>query len=114
MGEIIFFALFTIPALLGVAELIHLIKVYIISPKNTAVKYLLIFLGKNSPYEQLTTVAEEFFWRGKKYAQNIIAVNLDISDEDYIYCRSFCDKNNFIFCNVDEISEYAELLSGKV
>lgn len=113
MGEVIFFAIFTIPALLGVAELIHLIKVYIISPKTNSIKYLLVFLGENSPYEQLTAVAEEFFWRGKKYAHNIIAINTGIKEEDYIYCRSFCDKNNLIFCNADEVNEYIELLSGK-
>ena len=114
MGETIFFFIFIIPALLGVAELIHLLKVYIISPKITATKYLIVFLGDNSPCKQLAFAAEELFWRGKKYAQNIIAVDCGISAEEYHICYNFCEKNNFIFCNSVELQGYIDVLSGKI
>lgn len=113
MGEIIFFIIFTIPALFGLAELLHLLKVYIISPKEYASKYLIIFLGEKSPFGQLALTAEEFFWRGRKYAHNIIAVNCGICEEEYQACRSFCEKNNFIFCDAKDLQGYLDLLSGK-
>ncbi len=112
MGELIFFIIFTIPAIYGVAELIHLIRSHFIAPKTLAPKYLIICLGENSPYEQLAIIAEELFWQGKKYAQNIIAVDCGISRDEYLNCREFCDKNNFIFCNSKELLGYLDVLTG--
>ena len=113
MGELIFFIVFTIPAICGVSELIHILRVKFISPKAFAPKYLLIYLGDNSPYEQLVASADELFWYGKKYAQNIIAVDCGIKQEEYYNCREFCEKNNFIFCNSKELSGYLDVLMGK-
>lgn len=114
MGEITFFIIFSIPALFGLAELLHYLKVYIISPKVASTKYLIVFLGDNSPCKQLALAGEEYFWRGRKYAYNIIAVDCGISDEDYLVCHSFCNKNNFIFCSYNELGEYLEVISGKL
>ncbi len=114
MGEIIFFLVFIIPALLGFAELLHLLKVYIISPKIRAVKYCIVFLGDNAPCKQLALAAEELFWRGRKYAQNIIAVDCGINEDEYHICRSFCDKHSFIFCSYNELNEYLGVISGKI
>ena len=114
MGEIIFFAVFTIPAIVGFAELIHIIKLRIISPKAYASKYLVVFLGDNSPYEQVVAAADELFWRGKSYAKDIIAVDCGIKQEEYGICRNFCEKNNFIFCDYNELQSHLDLLSGKL
>lgn len=114
MGELIFFIVFTVPAIYGISELIHLIKAYVISPKGFTPKYLIVFLGENSPYEQLISSAEELFWHGKKYAQNIIAVDCGLEEKEYYDCREFCEKNNFIFCNSNELSGYLDVLMGKI
>ena len=114
MGEAIFFIVFIIPAILGVAELIHLLRVYIICPKINSTSYLIIFLGESSPCKQLAFAAEELSWRGKKYAQNIIAVDCGLNAEEYQICYSFCEKNNFIFCNTKELQGYIDVITGKI
>ncbi len=114
MGELIFFVIFSIPAIYGVAELIHILRGFIIKPKVFAPKYIILFLGNNMAYEQLLSAFWEFSWYGKKYAQNIIAIDCGIKEEEYKTCFEFCKKNNFIFCNSAELSGYLEVLMGKV
>ena len=114
MGEIVFILIFTVPAVFGLAELIHLFKCYIIRPKKFAAKYLLLFLGDNEPYEQLISALEELIWSGKRYAQNIIAVNCGIAEKDYVSCKGFCEKNNLIFCETEKLSDYLDVLQGKI
>lgn len=114
MGELIFLIILGVPAIYGISELIHLVKAYVISPKGFTPKYLIVFLGENSPYEQLVAAAEELFWHGKKYAQNIIAVDCGIKQEEYYNCRELCEKNNFIFCSATDLSGYLDVLMGKI
>lgn len=114
MGELIFILIFSIPAIFGLAELIHILRSYILTPKFFTPKYSVIFLGKNMPYEQLLSAHLEFAWYGKKYAQNIIAVDCGINDENYSVCMQFCRKNNLIFCKSEELSDYMDVLMGKI
>ncbi len=114
MGELIFFLIFSIPAIYGVAELIHILRGLIITPKAFASKYLILYLGENMPYQQLLSAFFEFSWYGKKYAQNIIAVDCGIHENDYDICLGFCKKNNLIFCNVGELAGYLDVITGKI
>ncbi|MBO5020296.1 MAG: hypothetical protein J6D52_06505 [Clostridia bacterium] len=114
MGELLFFIIFSIPAIYGLAELIHILRGYIITPKAFAPKYLIVFLGDNSPYEQLVCAFTEFSWYGRKYAHNIIAVDCGVSEKDYTACEEYCKKNNMIFCSSDQLSGYLDVVTGKI
>ena len=114
MGELIFFIIFSIPAVYGVAELIHILRSYCITPDVFIPKYIILYLGDNMPYEQLVSSFWEFSWYGKKYAQNIIAVDCGIKEKDYNICKEYCKKNNLIFCDSKELSNYLDLMMGNI
>lgn len=104
MSEFLFFIIFSIPAIYGLAELIHILRGYILKPRETASKYIILYLNDNLPYEQLISVFDEFSWYGKKYAQNIIAVDCGIPKEECGICKEYCENKNLIFCDLKELS----------
>ena len=114
MGELIFFLIFSIPAIYGVAELIHILRGLIVAPKAFASKYLILYLGDNMPYQQLISAFFELTWYGRKYAQNIIDGDCGILEKDYDICLEFCKRNNLIFCNASELSNYLDVMMGKI
>ena len=111
MGEILVFVIFFIPAILGVAEICHSLKVYIISSKKKARKYIVIFLSTGNSYEQLLSAVEEMYWHGKKYAEKIIAVDCGMDMEEYKICLEISREKNVIFCKNDDLKDILLTLS---
>lgn len=102
MAEIILFLVFLIPAMLGLAEILHILKLYILYPK-TAASYVLVFLKGENASEQLMLALEQYFWLGKRYARNIIAVDMGLNGESLKVCRKIALRHNVIFCSEKEL-----------
>ena len=105
MAEFIIAIIFLVPAMLGTAEILHMIKSYIIHPHKMPARYLLVYLRDGFSQEQLISTIEEMKWQGRKYAENIIAVDFDLSDESHKECRDISNANGIIFCRVDNLCE---------
>ena len=101
----IFFLTFLVPAMLGLAEIIHFAKVYIMLPRRRASKYLLVFLNDQNTLRQLWCLLEEYKWSGKKYAEKIIAVNMGLDEEDYNKALRVNNKDYLILCRFDELQK---------
>ncbi len=103
MLEIIFVLVFLIPSMLGVAEILHLIKSYILSSKKKPRKLLLVYLTGDDALLQLKSVIEELNWHGKRFAEKIIAVNCGAAD--FEPCRELAQKYEICYCDMKDFKE---------
>lgn len=102
MAEIILLLIFLVPAMLGTAELLHILKLYIAYPKNMLGGYYLIFLTEQNAALQLHSAIERANWLGRKYIGGIIAVNSGLSAEKYECCEKIARAYNVIYCSEEE------------
>lgn len=104
MTEAILLVLLLFPSMLGLAEIIHLAKVYIISPKIKPKKVVIVYLYGEQALEQLKLVLEEYSWHGKKYAEQIIAVDCGITSALYAECERIASQSKIVFCNEKDLA----------
>lgn len=89
-------------ALLGLTELLHMLKLLLIKPEKRAIVYSLIILHGDTPERQLLPAIEQRLWLGGDYCDHIIAV--DISSVDDGECRSLAEKYGVIYCTGDSLN----------
>lgn len=94
MAVRIFFYLLLIPAMLGLSEIIHYLKVYIMKPKGNIKKYMIVYLKGTDCAFKLKSVLEEYFWYGKRYCEGILV--LDGGIEDIFECESMAQRNKVV------------------
>lgn len=104
MTETVLLILLLFPSMLGLAELMHLAKAYILSPKARPKKTVVVYLYGEYALEQLRLILEEYSWQGEKYAQQIIAVDCGIISEQYEECEKITSKNKIIFCKENDLA----------
>ena len=93
MGGVVMFKIFLlflalVPMMLGLAELIHILKLRILKPKNPIISYRVVILTNNMPLEHMRYVTEQYLWySGKNSAKpvfiNSLLKNLNILSQDY-------------------------------
>lgn len=98
---LLFFCL--IPTMLGLAELLHYLKSYILSPKKRIPSYLLVNLVNTSPQLQLSLVIEKYRWQGHRYAEKIIAVYSNMDLDDLEECKQIAFEYNITICSKEEL-----------
>lgn len=108
MSEIIFIFIFLIPSMLGLAEILHLIKTYILSGKNKPRKLLLVYLKGDDALLQLKGVLEEFNWQGKRLAERIIAV--DCGAKDFELCKNLAQKCGILYCDIKDFKDVIDVI----
>ncbi len=102
MIEIVLLMICLVPTMLGLAEIIHWLKLLILSPKKKVPSYVVLYLTESSPREQISFAAEKYSYYGDR---NIIAVNTFVREEDFEECKAIADKNDIIFCSANELLE---------
>lgn len=110
MTEIIILILTVLLCTLGLAEVIHAVKLYIFSPKKKPLSYFVVYLGKEDPESQLRYLGERYLWQGKRLADNVIAVNSEVSFESFKPCAEIAAKYNIIYCSAETLCNRAELV----
>ena len=109
----ILLTLAVILCILGLAEVIHAIKLYIFSPKKKALTYQVIYLSSQDAENQLRYIGEKYRWQGRRFADNVIAVNNAVNIEDFKLCAEIAEKYNIIYCSAGQLSDWAEMVMGK-
>lgn len=112
MTEIILLFIFLIPAMLGLAELLHILKLFILKPQKPIISYKVIFLTNDSAVQQLQYILEQYMWIGKNNNFNLVVVNSLLSEENYDECKLIANKHNLTFCSVEELDGYLKILAG--
>ena len=98
MVETILLILLLFPSMLGLAEIIHMIKLYILLPKVKPQKAVIVYLNGEKSVEQLQFVIQEYLWYGEKYAKKIAAVDKGIPEDLVDKCVDIAVKNDIILC----------------
>ena len=105
MGEIIFIILILVPAVLGLAECIHFLKrILLFSGKNPKV-FAVVVLDDSDFELQLASVYEKLCWAGNRYAQTIVALDDNLSDENKVICRGIFNKKGITVCNGSQLEQ---------
>ena len=96
MVEIVLKLLVLFPAVLGVGEIIHFVKMKILSPKVKPKNYWLIVLNKGIAEEQLKYAILKYAWQNNDYG-NLIVITKNISGSELENCRELAQKYGIEF-----------------
>ena len=102
----ILFAIVIILAMLGLSEFLHGLILFLTAPKKSGVTYSVLLLDGEKPEEQISFAAEQRAWMGKSYADQIIALDMGLSEEKKARCEDAAKRRRVIFCDVDELKSY--------
>lgn len=82
MAEIVFGIVLIFPAMLGLAEMLHTLKMHLLSSPKRCERVLLIYPDDENFQRQIMKTAEERNWRGEKFAQRVLVSIKNISQEN--------------------------------
>ncbi len=83
-------------AVAGICEIIHLIRLYFASDGKKNINYALVFLRNGRALYQLQYMYEQLLWQGNGYADTIIGVDYDLSEDERKLCYEYSRKKNII------------------
>lgn len=87
MAETFLLLLFSVPSIIGLAEIIHALKLLLISPKRPACRILVVCPDSENYEGQLLHISERCRWMGDGYAEKIVVLNSALADN-----REECNK----------------------
>ncbi|MGN0493582.1 MAG: hypothetical protein ACI4F7_08045 [Acutalibacteraceae bacterium] len=100
-------------SMLGLAELLHGIKLRLTAPRRKALTYSVVLLSGNDPEEQLLFAVQQKMWLGSSYSDYIIAVNNGLDKKRDKACRYIAEKYGVNYLTPEElkaeIGEYIPL-----
>ncbi len=103
MDEKILFYIILIPAMLGFAEILHFLKLYITRGRKKPRKCVLFYLCGKDCFCSLKAILEEYLWLGKSFAEKIVVVDCGIEDIDE--CLSVARNSGIVFIKPIDLPE---------
>ncbi len=110
MAHIIFGLLFLIPAMFGLAEILHILKLYILKPNKQLISYKLIVLTNDLPVIQMKYNIEQFLWNGRKNSAKLIFINSFLNHQNFVECKTLAEKYAVSFCSTEDLKKYIDFL----
>lgn len=92
-------------AVSGICELIHGLRLIIISPKRISAPISVIRLKSGEAAAQIRYAVEQRKWLGPQYAQHIVAVASGISEAELAECQEIAGNNGVIICTLQMLSD---------
>lgn len=111
MIESVLLAIGIILAVSGLCELIHTIRLAFLIPKKGRRGIMVIWLKSGIAAQQLKFADEQVLWYGNTYADHIIAVTSELSEEELNECRILTADNDIILCPSETLAHVAECIS---
>lgn len=105
MPEIIMILFLIIPAVLGMAEILHFVKMLILSPYIKCNRYSLIVLENEDALFQLKNFLEENNWYGSKKLGKTIVVCKDLSSENFEECKHLAETNGAKLLDYEKLKD---------
>ncbi len=98
-------------AIIGLSEVIHIVRLLLASPKGAQKNYMILWLKVPCAAAQLRFAAAQRKWLGSGYAETVIAVTSGIeSEKANELSRTFTD--GFVFCPIEALQDILVSLSG--
>lgn len=89
-------------SIVGLSELVHYLCYLVLKPKTKPRTVLITYLTETEAEQQLLSVIEEMRWQGNRYAETLIAVVGELSDEKKLICKKrFSGKGIFFTNSID-------------
>lgn len=103
MTEIVINVMFAIPAVLGLAEIIHAVKLWLLKPKSEG-KRILVLIPDTDDFEgQILSLYEQFKWQGKKLADKIVVVDYFVDEKEE--CKRITGELKMEVCSLSELAD---------
>lgn len=104
-------------SMLGLAELLHGIKMRLTAPRHRALTYSVVLLSGDDPEDQLLFAVGQKMWLGNAYSDYIIAVNNGLDEKGDKACRFIAERYGVQYLTPielkAEIDEYIPLNGTK-
>ncbi len=110
MFEIFFWILFLIPAMLGLAEILHFVKLYILKPKKAMISYKVVILTNDTAVENMRYAIEQYLWQAGRNGSSLIFVNSLLNKEIFFACKEIAERYDVGFYSKKELEEYLNLI----
>lgn len=101
MAEIVFGIVLIFPAMLGLAEMLHTLKMHLLSSPKRCERVLVVYPDDENFPRQIMKTAEERKWQGEKFAQRVLVSIKNISEENAEEVMSLAEKYGFEILNGD-------------
>ena len=102
MAEIVLNLVFAVLAILGLAEIIHFFKMWLLKPANNG-KRIMVLVPDDDFERQILSVYEQFKWQGEKFANKILVV--DCLPEHREECKKITDELGIEFCEASKLMD---------
>lgn len=112
--EGIFISLGVVLAILGLCELLHTIHLATFFKKREVRLLSVIFLKPEQSVSQLMFATEQQRWLGSDFAEYIVGITDDLSEEELNNCKLLASKNAIILCSKEMLSRVTENLVFKI
>ena len=99
---------------LGLTEVVFLIKLCFLAPENKTNNYLTVVLTKEDYYFQILCAVHKLKWYGSGMFDGIIALTDGLSTEELRLCERLCFENGFcrlILCKREELCRIIDNLN---
>ena len=103
MIETILFGICLLFAILGLGEVLHSLRLKLLSIKPTPKSFYLISLPPSFPQLHLKFAAEKYCWEKRC---EIIALDTFVEAKDLEECQEIARKNNITLCSFEELGEH--------
>ena len=97
-------------AVAGICEIIHLIRLHLVSDGKKNTNYALVFLRNGRALCQLRYAYEQFLWQGNGYADTIIGIDYELTDDERKLCYEYSRKKNIIITSPEMLNRVLDTL----
>lgn len=105
MFEIIFVVVAVFFGILGLTEVLHILKMLVLKPKKRPKRYLICEIEKDFAKGQILSVAENFRWYGKGIADCVVFVGDGLPQELETLCSYLGESGEIFFCEGPKAEE---------
>lgn len=103
MAEIVLNLVFAVPAMLGLAEIIHSFKMWLLKPKDKGKRIMVLIPDANDFEKQILSVYEQLKWQGEKFANKILVLDcLPLHREE---CEKITKELGIEFCEASKLTD---------
>ena len=103
MAEIVFNVVFAIPAILGMSEIIHSVKLWLLKPKNKGKRIMVLIPDTDDFESQILSLYEQLKWQGKRLADKIVVVDCFVNEKEE--CKRIAENSGIEVCSLSELAD---------
>lgn len=87
---------------LGICDLIYIIRLLFYFPKTLTPSYSFIVLKKGFAFGQLNFIWQKIKWYGDEFAVGIIAITDQLDENELLKCKRFVADKNILLLSINE------------